>query len=667
MRNLYWHHRADVVAAGGRKQANSKKPKVVKMCRIAAIILLCTIVSLLGTAHTTTNTSRDNIIPASVTFSLDTDSMDMIANANSNDSLSAMHSAPAGTIHVDVCPSVSGPFLTVSGAVAVASPGETIDIQCGVYPESLLIDKELTLSASGGPVIIGGQIDRLWAGTNNGDIFDEPVIADDPDKTLGAMLDELVTANIKVLRILIDYRLELADDDYDGDDNADALPVGEYNDDILSEIDDLMVEAKQRGILLLIALQGSNWINAPYYMSREFYGWRQCKTPTDLYTLLADDPAWGCGSFESPYQQRARKANPPWGNYLTEEEAKNAYKQRVSHILHHRNPHFGNLKWKDINDVIWAWELMNEPEHLDTGRVDILIPWLEEMSAYVKGIDPDTYLALGTYSLLHHHFVHVDIYTVHAYPSIGSLETDIGEFNSPTGVGGKYDKLLFVEEFTPYRNWPWVPVSLNYQSDLEAEELSLDFRQELESRDVTLSNNLSIETIAKGCQWRVIDNDRGMSYFVENRGYELQFYKEQDKAYSNSAFLDRIRPVESADTPWMWWEYGYNTEPPDEDDVWHSGIDASLWNQVIVPHVTNMWNTQRPCACKLWRVGEMVDALNPPQTPPPPPMPTPTPICIDGDEKNETCCCVNGRLGWQQYICIDGSWEEIGPCRANIP
>jgi len=83
--------------------------------------------------------------------------------------------------------------------------------------------------------------ERLWAGVNNGDIFDETEEAEDLDKRLGALLDELAAADLKVIRILIDYRLDLDDDDHDGDGNADALPIGEYNDCVLQAIDRLML------------------------------------------------------------------------------------------------------------------------------------------------------------------------------------------------------------------------------------------------------------------------------------------------------------------------------------------------------------------------------------------------------------------------------------------
>ena len=180
--------------------------------------------------------------------------------------------------------------------------------------------------------------EALWGGVNNGDIFDEsgPVIDE--------MLDQMAAANLRVLRVLIDYRLEM-------DEDGDPLPDGHYNDCILNWIDRLMVKARQRGILLLITLQAHNWImNSNIEISKEFYEWRNCKTPYNVYLKsLSDGPQVVIG----PYAARRWSAD-----YLTNKDARKAYKDRVYHILNHYN-YFLEKKWKDINDVVWAWALQS--------------------------------------------------------------------------------------------------------------------------------------------------------------------------------------------------------------------------------------------------------------------------------------------------------------------
>lgn len=67
----------------------------------------------------------------------------------------------AQTVSVNACApvpgdgSASGPFNTLTRAVAVASPASALLVQGGSYPEALSISKRLTLTASGGPALIG--------------------------------------------------------------------------------------------------------------------------------------------------------------------------------------------------------------------------------------------------------------------------------------------------------------------------------------------------------------------------------------------------------------------------------------------------------------------------------------------------------------------------------
>ena len=351
------------------------------------------------------------------------------------------------TINTDACAvgpgsgTESDPYNKLSIAADAAAPGSSINLKCGNYTEPIIINKPLTLTASGGTARIGLQPDHLCAGVNNGDMFDVPDEPNDQisrDMTLGAMLDELAAANLRVIRILIDYRLDL-------DENGNALPIGEYNDCILEAIDNLMAEVRKRGLLLLIAFESHNWTN-DYYLSRDWYSWRRCKTPVNLYNSLASDPNWEGDSYSSPHAQRV-DTGLIGENYFSDESCKDIYKKRVEHILNHRNPFFNNKKWKDINDVVWAWAVHSEPEHM--GDNENLVPWFHEMSSYVKGIDPDTYLAMGTmWYFLEHNFADVDIYTIHLYPGIAPKfdEEKVLQFRSPQGIGGKYGKLLLIEE-----------------------------------------------------------------------------------------------------------------------------------------------------------------------------------------------------------------------------
>ncbi|MDQ1327096.1 MAG: hypothetical protein QG641_376, partial [Candidatus Poribacteria bacterium] len=206
--------------------------------------------------------------------------------------------------------------------------------------------------------------ENLWAGVNNGDIFDEP------DDKIDKMLTEMAKADLRVVRIIVDLRLEM-------DEDGNPLPYGVYNDLLLEQIDNFMVKAKRKGILLLIAFDLHNFIGGhPIPVDEEFYGWRNCKTPINIYQLSLTE---GAQPVYDPYYSRGLG-----GDYLTNPVAKALYRLRVNHILNHINPHFGK-PWKDINDVIWAWALQSEPEYLPQGtNVEYLRSWLSEMATFVR-------------------------------------------------------------------------------------------------------------------------------------------------------------------------------------------------------------------------------------------------------------------------------------------
>lgn len=375
--------------------------------------------------------------------------------------------------------------------------------------------------------------EHLWSGVNNGDIFDEP------DDRLDGMLEQLAKTDLRVLGVSIDLRLEM-------DENGEPLDVGSYNDCLLEQIDNLMVKAKKKGILLLITLHQYNWIAGnSLIIWRDFYEWRKCKTPEEVYQRVLRT-----GESENvydPYYQRG------WGgDYLTNPDAKDAYKQRVAHILNHINPHFGK-SWKEINDVIWAWGLQSEPEYLP-GSTEDLRPWLNEMATYVKSIDPDTYVALGTkyYDERLGNIEDADIYTIHAYERNPSrLGEDIREFQNK--IGEPYGKLFLVQEFNP---------------------LFISSGSGAQRRSHTPEHKSQFEAIMEECRRNKV--------------------------------------------PWMFWEYGYWFDGDDiwhanevrvqngKLEAWPDGI---LWGAKILPGAKNIWITFWAPTEKKWKVHKMVNAL----------------------------------------------------------
>lgn len=315
--------------------------------------------------------------------------------------------------------------------------------------------------------------ERLWAGVNNGDIFDED------DATIDTMLDQLARSNLRVIRVLIDYRLEMGPWGW-------ALPRGRYDDCILRRIDKLMVKAQKKGILLLITLHSHNWIHAAnpkvytIKVSPNSASWRQCQTPVLLY-------AWTQYTGQTfnivggPYRKRGyADGSDLTRHYFTGAQARADYKARVSHILNHYNPYL-KRKWKDLNDVVWGWGLHNEPEHVMDGKVTRahVSAWFREMAAYVKSVDPDTYVVLGNMNLDPGKFPglvpHADVYTIHDYArsNVAALAKKIDDFYRITGR--PHGKLLLVEEFNAFNeNNVAFQRAPNHRSFTEANELRMD-------------------------------------------------------------------------------------------------------------------------------------------------------------------------------------------------
>jgi phage tail-like protein len=71
-------------------------------------------------------------------------------------------------------------------------------------------------------------------------------------------------------------------------------------------------------------------------------------------------------------------------------------------------------------------------------------------------------------------------------------------------------------------------VGVEYQGDLEAGELSPDFRREFEDHGITLADDLAIEVEVEGGKWQIKENDTGLTYIVSREGEALKIYEGQD-------------------------------------------------------------------------------------------------------------------------------------------
>ncbi len=253
--------------------------------------------------------------------------------------------------------------------------------------------------------------ERLWAGTNQYQLwFQYPT-------RIWEQLDWMVDSNLKVLRIFLGAREYQSWEDppyeYTFED-----PIGNYHDDRLLLVDYLMNECAARGIRMIVALENR----------------------TDPY-LSTFGPV---GMYEN-------------------EASINAYKNRFTYFLNHYNAFLG-AAWKDLNDVVYAWEIQNEPgipllevDWLNAQeKHDLIRNFLNEMATHLKTVDPDTKVSLGIagYAYYYHNgnsgddigtlgdIPDADIYNLHFYG--GNFQAWI---NDNLDYCRSINKLLFLEEF----------------------------------------------------------------------------------------------------------------------------------------------------------------------------------------------------------------------------
>ena len=110
-------------------------------------------------------------------------------------------------------------------------------------------------------------------------------------------------------------------------------------------------------------------------------------------------------------------------DFYTDADCRQWYKDHVSAVLNRVNT-FNGRTYKDDPTVL-AWELANEPDTPSDNTGDILQAWIEEMSAYVKSVDPKHLVTTGSIGydgwhgvdfVRNHQPADIDFACLHAWP-----------------------------------------------------------------------------------------------------------------------------------------------------------------------------------------------------------------------------------------------------------
>ncbi|CAE7928924.1 unnamed protein product, partial [Symbiodinium necroappetens] len=184
----------------------------------------------------------------------------------------------------------------------------------------------------------GTDLGPNWAGVNS---FFAHALPSSGPYSRTAYLDKIRDAGLRVLRIFISQtEADYKNSGSQAVDDIETKKVGTYDDRILSMVDDLMLEAYERGIKLDIALHDRYSLGC----------WR-----TDAYVTTYDLPSGCCNCTVSKNQV---------DRFYSEPQIQVAFDKRLRHILQHRNPHF-NAPWGQLHEVVASFAPENEAQGHD--------------------------------------------------------------------------------------------------------------------------------------------------------------------------------------------------------------------------------------------------------------------------------------------------------------
>jgi len=206
--------------------------------------------------------------------------------------------------------------------------------------------------------------------------------------------------------------------------------VGKYNTDVLEALDNTLALLKTANIKAIISPHDANQLT-------------NTDNRCDAY----------CKKFGSS------------SNFYSSPAAKTAYDNRISAILDFKSPNFGNKPWKDLDDVILAFDLQNEPMITDPGKLKANDPddWVCGRATAMRGALGDSKVLIATGGIGGSHYCcdhefnlidkalkceALDILSVHSYMGTAAdWAYYITGDKSVLKQANAHDKLVMVEEW----------------------------------------------------------------------------------------------------------------------------------------------------------------------------------------------------------------------------
>ncbi|CAK4072827.1 unnamed protein product [Aphanomyces euteiches] len=245
------------------------------------------------------------------------------------------------------------------------------------------------------------------------------------------ILDKFQSAGLRTLRIFIS-RVGGGGKgtSSSGVQDLESNQVGQYDDTILKQVDQLMWEAYQRNIKLVIALHDR---------------WALGCWDSDAYVSKYNLPTTYCG-------QAVNRAD----TFYTNTNAQTDFDRRLAHILQHKNPNFGNRAWGNIPEAILGFEPQNESQgwlhSWNNGQLVVPNPnWVCDRATKMRqnipnknililsggGTDYDSCKLINFFQC-----PAVDVVSIHTY-----ADADSNVFSQFVSLANQNNKRVIVEEF----------------------------------------------------------------------------------------------------------------------------------------------------------------------------------------------------------------------------
>lgn len=184
---------------------------------------------------------------------------------------------------------------------------------------------------------------------------------------------------------------------------------GQYNDDIFSGLDICLAEMSKRGMRATMTLSNEwQWSGG----FGQYVSWANNNTQIpypESWNLTAppqrDTPGTGWGNYTkqgvdaAPYSEFTRFANLIYNNT----QAEKLYKDHIKTVMTRRNTVTGRMYAED--PTIMTWQPANEPQAAnELGYVgisllpnpdDLLFPWVDRITAYIRSLAPKQLISLG--------------------------------------------------------------------------------------------------------------------------------------------------------------------------------------------------------------------------------------------------------------------------------